>query len=76
MAKDKSGNESPATTIAIGLDDNDGNAQTNPGTGVVVDVVDPVWKTENLTIGQDANGITSATVDLIATDKYFKQSTK
>ena len=60
VAKDTSNNTSTAKTITIGIDD--------PSTGdghnssVVVDVVDPIWKVENLT---------ATTVDLIATDKYL-----
>ena len=53
-------NTSDAKTITIGIDD--------PSTGdghnssVIVDVVDPIWKVENLT---------ATTADLIATDKYL-----
>ena len=63
LAEDHSGNTSDSKSITIGIDD-----PTNPdhdhNTGVIVDVVDPIWKIENQT---------ATSVDLVATDKYFKQ---
>ena len=63
---DKSGNKSIAKTITIGIDEpTTGDGHT---TGQVVDVVSPVWKTENLNIDKTNQKVT---VDLIATDKYL-----
>ena len=63
---DKSGNTNISKTITIGIDD--------PSTGdghdseVIVDVVDPIWKTQNVKIDK-ANK--KATVELVAVDKYL-----
>ena len=64
--RDKSGNESVATTITIGVDD----PSTGDGhdSGVIVDVVSPVWKTQNLQIDK-VNQV--VTVEIIVTDKYL-----
>ena len=66
VALDKSENKNLPKTLTIGIDD----PTTGDGddTGVIVDVVDPVWKTENISI----DGTTKTVkVDLIATDKYL-----
>ena len=63
IATDKSKNTNIAKTITIGV-----NNPTNTGTQQIVDVVDPMWKTENINIDK-ANKI--VTVDLVGTDKYF-----
>ena len=66
VATDKSGNWNLAKTITVGIDDPTTGDGDN--TGVIVDVVDPVWKTENISI----DGTTKTVkVDLIATDKYL-----
>ena len=66
IATDKSGNQSLAKTITVGIDDPTTGDGDN--SGVIVDVVDPIWKTENIVI----DGATkTVTVDLIATDKYL-----
>ncbi len=63
---DKSGNKSPTKTITIGIDDpTTGDGHTS---GAIVDVVSPVWKTQNLKIDKTNKKVT---VDLIATDKYL-----
>ena len=75
IIEDLSGNQNSGTTITIGTDETDGNPNTDiDENGVVVDVVDPVWKVQNLTT-TTTDGITTATMDLIATDKFFKQTT-
>ena len=63
---DQSNNKSIATTITIGIDDpknDDGHTS-----GVIVDVVSPIWKTQNININKAAKKVT---VELIATDKYL-----
>ena len=63
---DKSGNKSISKTIKIGIDDpTTGDGHTS---GAIVDVVSPVWKTQNLKIDKTNKKVT---VDLIATDKYL-----
>ncbi len=63
---DKSGNKSVAKTITVGIDDpTTGDGHTS---GAIVDVVSPVWKTQNLKIDKTNKKVT---VDLIATDKYL-----
>ena len=63
---DKSNNPSLPQTITIGIDDP--AMDENHETGVVVDVVPPVWKVENV----KSNPMNeSVTLDLIATDKYL-----
>ena len=64
---DKSGNNNAQKTITVGINEPD---QT--GDAEVVDVVDPIWKTENLQIDANKNQIT---VDLIGTDKYYANTT-
>ena len=63
---DKSGNGSIAKTITIGVDD----PSTGDGhdSGVIVDVVSPVWKKQNVKIDKINKEVT---LDLIATDKYL-----
>ena len=67
---DESGNKSIAKTITVGIDDPP-NHTTNPDhtSGVIVDVVSPVWRTENIVIDKANKKVT---VDLIASDKYLK----
>ena len=63
---DKSGNKSVSKTITVGIDDpTTGDGHTS---GAIVDVVSPVWKTQNLKIDKTNKKVT---VDLIATDKYL-----
>jgi len=71
--KDYSSNGNDATTITVGVDDTDGNVQTavDP-TGTIIDVVDPVWKIENIDIDFDNDGVS---FDLIAKDKYYLTNT-
>ena len=59
---DKSSNTNDTTTLTIRIEATE-----------IVDVVKPIWKAENVTTIQDANGKTSVTMDLIATDKYFNK---
>ena len=63
---DMSTNGNLAKTITIGIDD----PTTGDGddTGVIVDVVDPIWKVENVNIDKTNKKVTA---DLIATDKYL-----
>ncbi len=63
---DKSANTNIPKTITIGTDDpttNDGHDKD-----VIVDVVDPVWKIENISIDGTTKTVKA---DLIATDKYL-----
>ena len=62
IGTDKSTNTSEAKTITIGLNTDGSGNQVN------VDVVDPVWKTDNFSIDNTNKKIT---VDLIGTDKYI-----
>ena len=63
---DKSGNKSIPKTLTIGIDDpSTGDGDNN---GIIVDVVDPVWKVENININKANKTVTA---DVIATDKYF-----
>ena len=64
VATDKSGNENSGKTITIGVNDPGGNKDDEK----IVDVVDPLWKTENINIDHTNNRVT---VDLIGTDKYI-----
>ena len=63
---DKSGNANVAKTITVGIDD----PTTGDGddSAVIVDVVDPIWKVENINIDETNKKVTA---DLIATDKYL-----
>ena len=63
IAEDKSGNKSIEKTITIGVNEPD-----NTGNEQIVDVVDPMWKTEDFTIDQANKKVT---VKLIGTDKYY-----
>ena len=63
LVADLSGNKNDAQTITIGVDTPNGS-----GSGSIVDVVDPVWNTQNFTIDKTNKKIT---VDLIGTDKYY-----
>ena len=69
-AKDNSGNLNPGTTITIGIDDVDGNSQTNFDTenGTIVDVVDPIWE-------KVSSEIETGQTVIRAVDKYFKECT-
>ena len=62
IGTDKSTNTSDAKTITIGVNTDGSGNQVN------VDVVDPVWKTDNFSIDNTNKKIT---VDLIGTDKYI-----
>ena len=62
IGTDKSTNTSEAKTITIGVNTDGSGNQVN------VDVVDPVWKTDNFSIDNTNKKIT---VDLIGTDKYI-----
>ena len=63
---DRSGNGSIAKTITVGVDDpSTGDGHNN---GVIVDVVSPVWKKQNVKIDKINKEVT---LDLIATDKYL-----
>ena len=66
IVTDTSSNGNVAKTITIGIDD----PTTGDGddTGVIVDVVDPIWKVENINIDKTNKKVTA---DLIATDKYL-----
>ena len=76
VVTDKSGNGNDLTVITIGINEEDGNANSSEQTGgTLVDLVDPVWQKQSLTLGTDANGRTTATVVLNAVDKYFADST-
>ena len=66
VATDKSGNSNIAKTITIGV-----NEPSGSGNQQVVDVVDPVWKTENINIDKTNKKVT---VDLVGTDKYYKSN--
>ena len=72
---DKSGNTSDATTIAIGLNENDGNENPDSihGSGTIVDVADPIWKIEDMELEENASDIKNSTltITLVATDKYY-----
>ena len=72
---DLSSNKNVSQTITIGVDETDGRPGTNEGgSSVIVDLVDPAWRTENIIITQpnEANGTPGiVSVDLIATDKYY-----
>ena len=63
VATDKSGNTNIATTITIGVNEPD-----NTGNQQIVDVVDPMWKTDNINIDHINKKVT---VDLMGTDKYY-----
>ena len=71
IASDKSKNQNDAKTITIGIGE-----PSNSGSQQIVDVVDPVWRVENLqkTVNSTTGKLT-ATMDIYGTDKYFKQST-
>ena len=67
-------NLNPGTTITIGLDDKDGNpGDDTPGTGTIVDIVDPIWKVNNIEINENLANLKNSTVtlELTATDKYY-----
>ena len=65
IATDTDNNSSLAKTITIGIDDPKSDTEQKP---VIVDVVDPIWKVEN--VRQDTEN-KKVTLDLIATDKYL-----
>ena len=63
---DKSGNLSIDKTITIGVDEPKTDGENNDG--VIVDVVDPIWKVENINIDSASQKVTA---EVIATDKYL-----
>ena len=64
VATDKSGNKSIATTFSIGVNEPGGSSDNQK----IVDVVDPLWKTENININHTNKVVT---LDLVGTDKYY-----
>ena len=64
VATDKSGNSNVAKVISIGVNDPGGSKSDEK----IVDVVDPLWKAENINIDHTNKVVT---VDLIGTDKYL-----
>lgn len=64
VATDKSGNKSIATTFSIGVNEPGGSSDEQK----IVDVVDPLWKTENINIDHTNKVVT---LDLVGTDKYY-----
>ena len=68
--KDKTGNTSDAKSITLGINEPD---QT--GSAIIVDVVDPVWTVEGTPQITHAGGVTTATMILIAKDKYYNGNT-
>lgn len=64
VATDKSGNKSIATTFSIGINEPGGSSDNQK----IVDVVDPLWKTENINIDHTNKVVT---LDLVGTDKYY-----
>ena len=64
VATDNTGNASSAQTITIGVNEPGGNSDDQK----IVDVVDPLWKTDNINIDKANKKVT---VDLIGTDKYY-----
>lgn len=64
VATDKSGNKSIATTFSIGVNEPGGSSNNQK----IVDVVDPLWKTENINIDHTNKVVT---LDLVGTDKYY-----
>ena len=65
---DNTGNASSAQTITIGVNEPGGNSDDQK----IVDVVDPLWKTDNINIDKANKKVT---VDLIGTDKYYASNT-
>ena len=64
VATDNTGNASSAQTITIGVNEPGGSSDDQK----IVDVVDPLWKTDNINIDKANKKVT---VDLIGTDKYY-----
>ena len=64
VATDKSGNSNVAKVISIGVNEPGGSKSDEK----IVDVVDPLWKAENINIDHTNKVVT---VDLIGTDKYL-----
>ena len=64
--EDQSGNKNTSQTITLGI-----NKSDNTGEAIIIDVVNPVWKIEN--VQKDAEN-KEVTMDIIGTDKYFKES--
>ena len=70
IVTDLSSNKNAATTITIGVDENDGNANTTaPSGGEIVDVVSPVWELGETSLTD------YGTIKLRAIDKYFDKCT-
>ena len=65
IAKDTSNNYSDGKTITVGIDDPESSENNQ---GVIVDLVDPIWEIQNPVIENN-----ELKVDLIGTDKYFKE---
>ena len=75
IIKDKSGNKNNAKSITLGINEPENGATQTP---TIVDVVDPIWKVENKTTTTstvDGKTVTTSSMDLIAVDKYFKETT-
>ena len=66
---DKSGNANDGKSITIGIDDPANDANHN--SGAIVDVVDPIWHTENININATNKVVT---VDLVGQDKYYSSN--
>ena len=64
VATDKSGNSNVEKVISIGVNEPGGSKSDEK----IVDVVDPLWKAENINIDHTNKVVT---VDLIGTDKYL-----
>ena len=71
---DKSGNLNLAKTITIGIDDP--TIDNGHNSEVIVDVVSPVWKTDNIRVDKTNSTDPKVLVDLIATDKYLESAEK
>jgi len=70
VVTDKTGNKNAGKTITIGIDETDGNMNTNEsGSQQIVDVVDPIWVLGDLS--QKDDGI----IKLRVKDKYLDIST-
>ena len=67
LVSDKSGNKNVSKTITIGVNEPGGSSSSK----VTVDVVDPLWKTQNINIDKTNKKVT---VDLVGTDKYYKSN--
>ena len=66
IVKDTSNNQTLATVFTIGVNEPD-----KTGSQQIVDVVDPIWKAENININHTNKQVT---VTLSGTDKYYKSN--